>query len=589
VIAVEVADGSIAWEASFASPVRSSPAVSGGLVFVNDEGGRLTALATSDGTQAWTVDEGVAAESMPLVMNGWLYVGTQRGDLLALDAATGSRRWAFSTGGELTHSPSSDGTRIFIGSGDGTLYALDARTGERAWTFAGQATRWTTAAVRDGTVLTVGHEIEGGGDALFAIDSASGRELWRAEEDEPLYAPSAAPGLALVADSSGTLRAYDPTTGTVRWTAEIGGYARPAAAIVGSMAYLFGGDNEAVGVDLADGGVSWRVPLDGTVEYGTTAAGRRLFAVTTAGTLFGLGPADLAVASPKPSASPEASSAIVATPLGEPIEAPSGLTVPTGLDRDTDGNIWVAEGGRNGFAIFAADGTFLGRWGTPGSGDGEFDFDNANSGNPTADIVFTEAGDFYVADTGNFRIQHFDAERRLIGAWGGFGQENGQFAIPFALDLDADGNVYVTSGNGNIQVFTRDGAYLRTIGEPGSGDGQLANAGLAVSDDRLLVADWDNHRIVVFDLDGTFRENWAVGEIRDPNAIDVTEDGTVLVTAGNHVWVLDAAGAILGKFDVQGPAAGVAALGEGRVAVSAWRSDPPGSAEFLKIYEISRR
>jgi sugar lactone lactonase YvrE len=184
---------------------------------------------------------------------------------------------------------------------------------------------------------------------------------------------------------------------------------------------------------------------------------------------------------------------------------------------------------------------------------GQFDFNNANSGNPTADIAFAPDGGFYVADTGNFRIQQFDAKRTFVRAWGGFGRGNGQFAIPYALDLDAQGNVYVTSGNGNVQVFTPDGRYVRTIGEPGSGDGQLANAGLAVSGDRLLVADWDNHRVAVFGLDGTFIANWATREIGDPNAIDASPDGTVYVTSSyiggtsdGLVHVLDRTGTIIG-------------------------------------------
>ena len=39
-----------------------------------------------------------------------------------------------------------------------------------------------------------------------------------------------------------------------------------------------------------------------------------------------------------------------------------------------DGNIWVTDGHNNRFQIFSPDGTFLEAWGTPGNGDGEFNF-----------------------------------------------------------------------------------------------------------------------------------------------------------------------------------------------------------------------
>ncbi len=431
VLAVAADTGNVVWEAATKYPVRSSPAVAGGLVFVNDEGGGLTAYDTGTGTVRWTADAGAASESMPLVLDGILYIGTQAGDLLALDAATGTRRWAFPTGGELTHSPSSDGTRVFIGSADGTLYGVDLATGKLAWKFKGDAARWTTAAVRDGTLFTVGHEVGGGKDALFAFDTATGLVRWQAPSDSPLWAPSAGAGTAYIADANGILRAIDAATGQERWSAAVGGYMRPAPAVVGSALYVFGGSNEALGIDGATGRILWRTPIDGTVEYGTTAAGGRVFAVTTAGTLYAIGPKALAVAtSAPPSATASLQASVTATLKTALAGAPGGLSVPTGLDVDPKGRTWVAEGGKNDFAIYGADGAFLERWGSSGSGPGQFDFNNANSGNPTADIVFAPDGAFYVADTGNFRVQQFDAQRTFVRAWGGFGKGNGQFAIP---------------------------------------------------------------------------------------------------------------------------------------------------------------
>ena len=51
-----------------------------------------------------------------------------------------------------------------------------------------------------------------------------------------------------------------------------------------------------------------------------------------------------------------------------------------------------------------------------------------------------------------------------------------------------------------MQVFTRDGRFLRTIGSEGTGDGQLRSPrGVLVNGDELLVADCGNHRISVFE------------------------------------------------------------------------------------------
>ncbi|HSA54704.1 MAG TPA: 6-bladed beta-propeller [Gemmatimonadaceae bacterium] len=59
---------------------------------------------------------------------------------------------------------------------------------------------------------------------------------------------------------------------------------------------------------------------------------------------------------------------------------------------------------------------------------------------------------------------------------------------------------------GQVRVFDRRGAFLRTIGRPGRGPGELSrstNAVLPVAGDSLLLPDPDERRITVFAPDGT--------------------------------------------------------------------------------------
>lgn len=81
-----------------------------------------------------------------------------------------------------------------------------------------------------------------------------------------------------------------------------------------------------------------------------------------------------------------------------------------------------------------------------------------------------------------------------------------QFYRPRGVDLDSAGNAYVLDdGNHRIQVFGPDGDYLRTIGRQGQGPGELGNAwGIAIagSDDVVIVHDQGNHRLSQWDRDG---------------------------------------------------------------------------------------
>ena len=73
-------------------------------------------------------------------------------------------------------------------------------------------------------------------------------------------------------------------------------------------------------------------------------------------------------------------------------------------------------------------------------------------------------GIVYVADMDNVPIQVFDSQGRFLRKWGTEGTGDGQFIYPDALALDREGNVYVTDGNGRVQVFDSQGRFLRKWG-----------------------------------------------------------------------------------------------------------------------------
>ena len=69
-------------------------------------------------------------------------------------------------------------------------------------------------------------------------------------------------------------------------------------------------------------------------------------------------------------------------------------------------------------------------------------------------VSVDEAGDVYVSDTGNQRIQKFDSEGNFVTQWGGFGNAQGQFNFPYGISLDNRGSVFVVdSGNMRVQQF----------------------------------------------------------------------------------------------------------------------------------------
>jgi hypothetical protein len=151
----------------------------------------------------------------------------------------------------------------------------------------------------------------------------------------------------------------------------------------------------------------------------------------------------------------------------------------------------LCEGGDGGFP-------FVTEWGRPGSADGRFD--------SPRQLGVAPAGQVYVADTINHRIQAFSGDGDFLGGWGGPGTGDGEFTNPFGVAIAADGDVFVTDLRHRVQRFDGAGIFKNAWGEFGTATGQFDTPnGVAVDGGgNVLVADTNNDRVQRFRPDGTF-------------------------------------------------------------------------------------
>lgn len=174
---------------------------------------------------------------------------------------------------------------------------------------------------------------------------------------------------------------------------------------------------------------------------------------------------------------------------------------PSGIGVAPNGDIYVADRWNHRVQIYGPNWAYKATMGV----NGQSGSDNSHFNEPT-DVAIDANGTIYVADEGNDRVQVFNSNRQYVRTIGGGGTGNdfGHFASwgPHRLAVDAQGRLYVSdSGNNRIQVFDASGAYLTTIGGSwGTRSGQLRGPfGVAVdTDGNVYVTDRNNHRIQKF-------------------------------------------------------------------------------------------
>jgi len=175
------------------------------------------------------------------------------------------------------------------------------------------------------------------------------------------------------------------------------------------------------------------------------------------------------------------------------------FTYPHDIALDSAGNIWVTDTFNHRIQKLSSSGTYLSQFGTSGTGNGQFAYPN--------NITIDSVGNLWVADGENHRIQKFSSSGTYLSKFGTSGTGNGQLNSPWGIAIDSAGNIFVTDRfNHRIQKFNSSGIYLSQFGGYGTGNGQF-NEPLGIALDgsgNIYVAEYRNNRIQKFSSAGTY-------------------------------------------------------------------------------------
>ena len=170
-------------------------------------------------------------------------------------------------------------------------------------------------------------------------------------------------------------------------------------------------------------------------------------------------------------------------------DSPHQMIAPAGIAIDGMDNIYVSS--RHKLQKFTSSGEMIKCVGQEGMEVGEFD-------DPRGVTLYNNQ--VYVCDRNNNRIQVFDLDlnSKFVRSIGSYGKRSGQFHAPLDVKFDTAGNMYVADwGNRRLQVIDSSGDCIQSITPEGKGDLGGPSA-LHIADNYLYVSDFNNDCIKVY-------------------------------------------------------------------------------------------
>ncbi|MEJ2719589.1 MAG: NHL repeat-containing protein [bacterium] len=168
---------------------------------------------------------------------------------------------------------------------------------------------------------------------------------------------------------------------------------------------------------------------------------------------------------------------------------PSQLITPVGFDVDRSGRIAVTDTKNHQILLFDSYLALELVFGSYGSAPGQFDTPQG--------VTFTGDGGFLVVDSGNRRVQFFDAGGGFTASIPAEGEKN-PMVRPRRAVIDTKGNVFVADpAAGRVFVYGEDGVLIRTIAPAGVSRFEPADVDVTRMD-RVIVVDAANNSLFVF-------------------------------------------------------------------------------------------
>lgn len=311
VIALDAKTGARLWKMALPSEGNGRSLFGGGVsvqddkVYVTTGVGDVAALNAADGAIAWKVRPGGPLRGSPTLANGQVYVMSQDNQIYALDQQTGETQWSESGTLETTGvfgvaAPAAVQGTVIAGFSSGELNAYRYENGRNLWGDALSRTSISTsvAALADvdadpvvdrGRVFAIGQ-----GGRMASYELVTGQRLWEINI-AGISTPAVVGDWVFVVTDDAKLLCIARATGKVRWMSQLkrwrdekdrkGAVRWTGPTVAGGRLVLVSTDEDLIFVDPADGSVASRVDTDRRVTLTPVVADNMLYILADDGHL----------------------------------------------------------------------------------------------------------------------------------------------------------------------------------------------------------------------------------------------------------------------------------------------------------------
>ena len=222
-----------------------------------------------------------------------LYVASYAGDVVALNPTDGKpiSGWPerVNVGGHVAASPAFDGKKLYVGTGQGDVRTVDAASGSVGVAVVGtQARVWSEPLLAGGTLYVSSLD-----RTVRAIDPTTKAVRWTAQVDGAVAGnPALAGDLLIVPTLQSQVIALDARTGERRWTFSGGAWFWARPLVAGDIVYAPATDGTVYALELATGKERWRsTTVRGEVRATPVLSGGALLVASRTGVIAALDPA----------------------------------------------------------------------------------------------------------------------------------------------------------------------------------------------------------------------------------------------------------------------------------------------------------